>query len=106
MSFIFSVCQRAPVRLAASTLAMLAAFPVLAQSQVTGKLQDVVVTATGFNEYASALPYGVSVITQADIQQAGATTVNEAMIKLLGIPGRQDFYGGGDYGLDLHGFGT
>ncbi|HEY8905286.1 MAG TPA: TonB-dependent receptor [Rhodoferax sp.] len=105
-SFVFSVCQRVPVRLAASTLAILAAFPVLAQSQVAGTLQEVVVTATGFNEYASALPYGVSVITQADIQQAGATTVNEALIKILGIPGRQDFYGGGDYGLDLHGFGT
>lgn len=26
-------------------------------------------------------------------------------MKLLGVPGRQDLYGGGDYGLDLRGFG-
>lgn len=27
-------------------------------------------------------------------------------MKLLGVPGRLDFYGGGDYALDLRGFGT
>ena len=26
-------------------------------------------------------------------------------MKLLGVPGRLDFYGGGDYALDLRGFG-
>ena len=27
-------------------------------------------------------------------------------MRLLGVPGRQDLYGGGDYSLDLRGFGT
>ncbi len=92
--------------LAASALAVLAAFPMLAQSQVAGTLGEVVVTATGFNEPAASLPFGVSVITQTDIQRAGVTSVGDALIKLLGVPARPDFYGAGDYGLDLRGFGT
>ncbi|SHN26765.1 iron complex outermembrane recepter protein [Rhizobacter sp. OV335] len=66
----------------------------------------VIVTATRFPEDASKLPFGVSVITSADIREAGVTTVNEAIMKLLGVPGRLDFYGGGDYSLDLRNFGT
>ena len=68
-------------------------------------LPQVVVTGTRFNEDARNLPFGVSVITARDIQRAGVTTVNEAVMKLLGVPGRSDFYGGGDYALDLRGFG-
>lgn len=64
------------------------------------------VSATRFAEAADTLPFGVSVITTADIERAGVSTVNEAIIKLLGVPGRLDFYGGGDYGLDLRGFGA
>jgi len=94
------------MRLAASAMAVLAAFPVLAQGQAAGTLGEVVVTATRFPESADVLPFGVSVITQADIQHAGVTTVNDALVKLLGVPGRTDFYGSGDYGLDLRGFGT
>jgi iron complex outermembrane receptor protein len=36
----------------------------------------------------------------------GARTVNEALMSLLGIPGRQDSYGGGNTALDLRGFGS
>ncbi|MDP3865308.1 MAG: TonB-dependent receptor plug domain-containing protein, partial [Rhodoferax sp.] len=83
----------------------MAAFPVLAQGQ-TATLDEVVVSAARFEAEASSLPFGVSVITKDDIARAGVTTVNEAVIKLLGVPGRVDYYGGGDYGLDLRGFGT
>jgi iron complex outermembrane receptor protein len=72
----------------------------------TSVFAPVIVTATRFPEDASKLPFGVSVITSADIRQAGVTTVNEAIMKLLGVPGRLDFYGGGDYSLDLRNFGT
>ena len=48
----------------------------------------------------------MSVITAEDMRDAGVSTVNEALMKLLGVPGKLDFYGGGDYGLDLRGFGT
>lgn len=95
----------APVRLCASVLAVMAAFPVLAQDKAT-TLKEVVVSATRFDSDAASLPFGVSVITKDDIARAGVSTVNEALVKLLGVPGRADFYGGGDYGLDLRGFGT
>jgi iron complex outermembrane receptor protein len=46
------------------------------------------------------------VITTDDIRDSGAGTVNEAIMKILGVSGRQDFYGGGEYSLDLRGFTT
>ncbi len=70
------------------------------------RLPAVIVTSTRFSESAVDLPFGVSVLTAAEIKASGATTVNEAIMKLLGIPGRLDFFGGGDYGLDLRGFGA
>ncbi len=69
-------------------------------------LAPVTVTATRFSAAAADLPFGVSVLTADDIKASGVTTVNDAIMKLLGVPGRLDFYGGGDYGLDLRGFGT
>ena len=69
-------------------------------------LAPVTVTATRFSTAAADLPFGVSVLTADAIKASGATTVNEAIMKLLGVPGRLDPYGGGDYGLDLRGFGS
>ena len=98
------------VRRGALSLALAAAFPFApagAQTVVaSAQLAPVMVSATRFAEAADALPFGVSVITAAEIERAGVATVNEAIIKLLGVPGRLDFYGGGDYGLDLRGFGA
>ena len=68
-------------------------------------LAPVTVTATRFSTAAADLPFGVSVLTADAIKASGVTTVNEAIMKLLGVPGRADPYGGGDYGLDLRGFG-
>lgn len=95
---------RAP--LAVLPLAALAAFPSHAQTVASRDLPETMVTATRFNETLASLPLGVSVITAEQIRAAGAATVNEAVMKLLGVPGRQDSYGGGDYALDLRGFGT
>ena len=84
-----------------------AAMSAHAQTQTpTSVLPPVVVTATRFAEDAASLPFGVSVLTADDIRDAGVSTVNEALMKLLGVPGRLDFYGGGDYSLDLRGFGV
>ena len=69
-------------------------------------LPPVTVTATRFSDAAADLPFGVSVLTADDIRASGATTVNDAIMRLLGVAGRIDFYGGGDYALDLRGFGT
>jgi iron complex outermembrane receptor protein len=70
------------------------------------RLPAVVVTAPRFSESADLLPFGVSVLTAEEIRNSGVSTVNEAVMKLLGVPGRADSYGGGDYALDLRGFGA
>ena len=72
----------------------------------SASLPGVVVTATRFAENAADLPFGVSVVTAEQIEASGVATVNEAIMKLLGVPGRVDLYGGGDYALDLRGFGA
>ncbi|MDM7941276.1 MAG: TonB-dependent receptor [Hydrogenophaga sp.] len=95
---------RAP--LAALPLAVLAAWPAHAQTLASSNLPETVVTATRFAESLASLPLGVSVITADEIRASGASTVNEAVMRLLGVPGRQDSYGGGDYALDLRGFGA
>ncbi|WP_087746480.1 MULTISPECIES: TonB-dependent receptor [unclassified Acidovorax] len=94
-------------RLAALPLAVAGAFPLAALAQMNaGMLPETVITATRFPEQAASLPLGVSVITAPEIRAAGVSTVNEALMRLLGVVGRQDLYGGGDYALDLRGFGA
>ncbi|OAD86151.1 TonB-dependent receptor [Comamonas thiooxydans] len=94
--------------LGALNLAIAGVLPVSTLAQETGAsaLPETIVTAMRFPEPAASLPLGVSVITAQDIQAAGVSTVNEALMRLLGVVGRQDMYGGGDYALDLRGFGT
>ncbi len=87
-----------PLALACASSTLLAQAPV--------SLPDVVVTAPRFSELAAPLPFGVSVLTADQIRASGAATVNEALMRLLGVVGRQDFFGGGEYGLDLRGFGS
>lgn len=93
--------------LAALPLALVPVFSSFAQSQTAETtVKETLVTATRFADTASDLPFGVSVISSDEIKRSGAGTVNEAIMKLLGVPGRLDYYGGGDYALDLRGFGT
>ncbi|MBN9409019.1 MAG: TonB-dependent receptor [Burkholderiales bacterium] len=77
-----------------------------AHGQASAALPETEVTSTRFAESATSLPAGVSVITAEDIRTSGASSVNEAIMRMLGVPGRQDFYGGGEYSLDLRGFGS
>lgn len=88
----------------AVSLSVLAFACIAAQAQGPS-LPPVTVTATRFPEDASRLSFSVSVLTAEQIRDSGAVTVNDALMKLLGVPGRQDFYGGGDYQLDVRGFG-
>ena len=108
--FEFSSVQHAPrimrARAAVPRLAMSMIGAACAGAFAQTSLPPVTVTATRFAEAAADLPFGVSVLTAADIKASGATTVNDAIMKLLGVPGRLDLYGGGDYALDLRGFGT
>ncbi|MCB2028014.1 MAG: TonB-dependent receptor plug domain-containing protein, partial [Rhodoferax sp.] len=88
-------------------MAVAVAGPALAQSQSQSQSQSqlpaVTVTATRFAEPAASLPFGVSVVTADDIRASGASTVNEALMKLLGVVGRLDTSGGNNYSLDLRG---
>jgi len=102
MIFFVSV-PRAPLAARRLGLALFVALPAAALAQIT--LPPVFVTATRFATDPATLPFGVQVVSAEDIRRAGVGTVNEALMKLLGVPGRQDFYGGGDYALDLRGFG-
>lgn len=98
-----TICR---ARLAALALSLPAATAVLAQNQPTTTLRQVEVTASRAAGPRDAQPFGTSVITAEEIERAGAVTVNDALIRLLGVVGRQDFFGGGDYALDLRGFGV
>jgi iron complex outermembrane recepter protein len=91
---------------ALSVLASACSVVVAQTASTSAVLPSVTVTATRFAEDANTLPFGVSVLTAEDIRNAGVTTVNEALMRLLGVPGRADLYGGGNYGLDLRGYGS
>jgi len=81
----------------------------LSASVVAAQADDgktVVVTGTRFIEAAEALPFGATVITAQDLSRAGVTNVNEALMRLAGVPGRLDLTGGSEYALDLRGFGS
>jgi len=96
-------------RRAALSVALLSAsFCALSQTsnQNSGaRLPDVIVNASRFAESSSALPYGVSIITAEQIESSGASSVSEAIMKVLGVPGRLDLSGANNYALDLRGFG-
>lgn len=99
--------MNAPVactRLAALPLALAAIFPATSFAQPA--LKETTVTATRYPEDLRSLPFGVGVITSQDIERAGAVSVNDALMRVLGLPGRADLFGGGDYTIDLRGFGA
>lgn len=109
LDLIFMKTGISSARLSVLSLAIACAFSAAAQMppvQTVTVLPETVVTASRFKENADSLPYGVSVITADDIRRSGVISVNQALMKLLSVPGRVDFYGGGDYGLDLRGFGS
>jgi iron complex outermembrane receptor protein len=96
-------------RLTGARLAVLAVFLPAASAalaQSPANLKPIVVTGERIAGARESQPFGSSVISAEDIARIGAVTVNDAIMRLLGVVGRQDFYGGGDYSLDLRGFGT
>jgi iron complex outermembrane receptor protein len=66
----------------------------------------VVITGARFPSEASLQPIGATVITQADIRNAGVNDVNAAIRKIGGVFGRQSLDSSPDFALDLRGFGT
>lgn len=86
--------------------AILAAASPFAFAQTSVTLPSTTVVATRFPDDSRSLPFGVSVITADEIERSGATTVNDALMRILGVVGREDFFGGGEYDIDLRGFGS
>ncbi len=105
--YLMKICVSS-ARFAVLALALPVTSVVLGQtgSSTPFALKEVVVTGSRAAGPRESQPFGTSVITDADIQRIGAMTVNDAIVRLLGVVGRQDFYGGGDYALDLRGFGS
>lgn len=66
--------------------------------------QDVVVTATRFEESAGESPIGVTVITREQIAESGADSVREVLSRVAGIAFR-DNTGSPDWQVDMRGFG-
>jgi iron complex outermembrane receptor protein len=78
--------------------------PALAQTDAT--LTPVLVTASRFAADPAFAPVGATVITAAEIRDAGIGNVNEAIRKIGGVFGRRATNGSDDYALDLRGFGA
>ncbi len=105
--YLMKICVSS-ARLAVLALALPVTSVVLGQTgpSTPFTLKEVVVTGSRVAGPLDSQPFGTSVITDVDIQRIGAATVNDAIMRLLGVVGRQDLSGGGDYTLDLRGFGT
>lgn len=86
-----------------SALATLS-IPAVAQVETGQKLAPVTVSASRFE--TTEAPIGATVITAEQIRDAGINNVNEAIRKIGGVYGRQNFSGTSDFSLDLSGFGT
>ncbi len=87
-----------------STFATLA-FPAIAQTSIDQKLAPVTVSSSRFANDPAFAPIGATVITAAQIREAGIGNVNEAIRKIGGVYGRQNLNGTSDFALDLRGFG-
>lgn len=103
---LMKTCISSSVRLAVLALALPTASAVRAQTDVAPSLKEVAVTASRVAGPRESQPFGTSVISAEDIQRSGAVTVNDAIMRILGVVGRQDFFGGGDFAMDLRGFGA
>lgn len=69
-------------------------------------LEPVIVTASRFASDLAFPPIGATVISAEQIREAGIGNVNQAIRKIGGVYGRQNFSGTQDFSLDLRGFGA
>ena len=88
-------------------LACAATFATIASAyaQISSELNPIIITATKYEEETQKVPAFVTYITKKQIAESGATTVNEALMRVAGVPGRPSLNGGNEYTLDLLGFG-
>jgi iron complex outermembrane receptor protein len=88
----------------AATLLLLAGGACASAQQAD--MPSVLVSGSRFASEPTLPPIGATVITAADIRNAGATDVNQAIRKIGGVFGRQSLDSSPDFALDLRGFGT
>lgn len=81
----FVVRHCASLRLAASAVAVFAAFPVLAQSQVQGTLDEVVVTATRVAVPVTDVIADVSIIDRKDLELTGQSSLKDVLAQQPGV---------------------
>ncbi len=86
--------------------ALLCNFSSQALAQKDSELNPVVVSASKYDQSGIDVPAGITVITKKQIEDFGALTVNEAIMKIGGVAGRPSSYGGSEYNLDIGGYGA
>ena len=64
---------------------ILAAFSLYAEGEYEGKLQETVVTATGFSDNIDNQIKNITVITSEDIQEKGDNTVEDILKRAPGV---------------------
>jgi iron complex outermembrane recepter protein len=94
-------------RIAAIALALGFALPARGEEVVLPLADEILVTATRFNENAGDLPVNSTVITRKEIERSPATTLPEILAQHAGI-GLRDLFGNNasDSTIDLRGFGA
>lgn len=81
------------------------AFPLLAQQPSQLTTEDIVVTATRFEQSRGDTPIGVTTINRKQIEDSGAQNVIQVLSRIAGIAFR-DNTGSPDWQVDLRGFGV
>lgn len=82
-----------------------AVFPVFAQQPSELTTEDIVVTATRFEQTSADAPIGVATINRKQIEDSGAQNVIQVLSRIAGI-GFRDNTGSPDWQVDLRGFGV
>ncbi|OQW90041.1 MAG: TonB-dependent receptor [Rhodoferax ferrireducens] len=102
-SFAFSMRKRASVRLCATVVSVLVAFPVLAQSQTAGTLGEVVVTATRTQQNLTDVLADITIVDMAQIERSGATGLADVLARLPGVEIQRNGGVGGTTSVYLRG---
>jgi iron complex outermembrane receptor protein len=90
---------------AAAAVGVALCFPAFSQQPPDIVTEDVIVTATRFEQAPADSPIGITIITRQQIDDSGVNTVPEALSRVAGI-GFRDNTGSPDWQVDLRGFGV
>lgn len=86
-------------------MVLFSVFSTTAVADEQSSLRPVTVSASRFGDDAAFVPVAATLISAAQIRDAGIDNANEAIRRLGGVVGRQSLAGPSDFALDLRGFG-